>query len=223
MSTVAITPLVPGEVAKSADVNSTINSFNAGTAAGMLVAQNVRVEGIDRRTMSADQHVVGTDEYGDNTTVYVDDTGPIQNATALWVGVPGLQTASVTVTLPTRLLLHASLRIDGATATFLSTARLRVQLRLERSDDAGLTWTYLDGTYRSFRFKDLNTALGATILATLVTPGIQRSVSWSLYTLPTGNPAIYRVAFKTTDAGDVPGGTDPNIKGATIFIEPYGG
>lgn len=222
MSTISVTPLVAGEVAKSADVNSTLTSFNSGTSAGQLNAYNTRVEGIDRRTLSASTHLVGTLEYGNNTTVYVDDTGPIQNASVNWMEVPGLITSSVTVTLPTRLLLHASLRIDGDTATFLSTVRLRVQLRLERSDDGGATWTYLDGTYRSFRFKDLNTATGAAILSTLVTPAIQRSVSWSLYTIPTGAPAKYRVAFKTTDAGDVVGGTDPNIKGATIFIEPYG-
>lgn len=218
MSTISVTPLVAGEVAKSADVNSTLTSFNSGTSAGQLNAYNTRVEGIDRRTLSASTHLVGTLEYGNNTTVYVDDTGPIQNATANWVVVPGLITSSVTVTLPTRLLLHASLRIDGAIATFVSTARLRVQLRLERSDDNGVTWTYLDGTYRSFRFKDLSAK------TTYVTycPAMERSVSWSLYTIPTGAPAKYRVAFKTTDAGDVAGGTDPNIRGATIFIEPYG-
>ncbi len=215
MSTVTVTPLVPGATATSTDVNATLNSFNTGTAAGALVQSNTRVEGIDRRTMSATQHVVGTNEYGNNTTVYVNDTGPIRSVGA-YAEVTGLITPALTVTLPTRFLLHATVEVYGATATFASGVRLRVQMRLEESTD-GVTWSALPYTYRSVRFKSLN--VGVYVL---LEPAIRRSVSWTTYVLPAGAARYYRVAFQTTQAGDVAGGTDPSFKGCSIFIESYG-
>lgn len=83
MSRVVITDLVPGTEATSADVNATITSWNNAAGAGDLGANNVRQEGIDRRTLSyagqAIQSVAGG-AYADVLYTSSGSSGAVTNA-----------------------------------------------------------------------------------------------------------------------------------------------
>ncbi len=208
MSTITITPLVIGETADSADVNATLSSFNAATAAAQLGSNNVRFEGIDRRTMDADTHVVGSAAYGNNTSVAITTTGPIANATALYVVVPGLITASLTIPTTAKCLLHASVGLDNPDQA--AGPMVLVDCILQRSDDVGVSWADLAGTRRRIQMRD-------TIPAALSVnqPGIKASISWTVRITPTGAAALYRVGYKTVN-GNI------TFTNGTIFPEPFG-
>jgi len=216
MSTVTVTPLVEGSVATTTDVNATLTSFNTATAAGQLGATNVRVEGVDRRTMSATNHLVQTKDYGNNTTVATAFAGPTTPSPGVYATV--VQTADVTVSLPTRLLVHASCGLHSLPQN-LGAPRLLVELRLEYSDDGGGTWTYCNSTYRPFRTRDTSGVYGGY-------PGINGSMTWCWRdAAPLGTPRRYRIAYQSTNSTDVvgpPPGIAFTIDNGVIFIEPFG-
>jgi hypothetical protein len=64
MSRVVITDLVPGASANSSDVNATITSWNNAAGAGDIGPNNVRQEGIDRRTLSFPEQAVQSEGAG---------------------------------------------------------------------------------------------------------------------------------------------------------------
>lgn len=222
MSTVTVTPLVEGVVAASADVNATLTSFNDATAAGQLGATNVRQEGIDRRTMSAAGHVVQTQDYGNNTTVATAFAGPTAPSPGAYATV--VQTADVTVTLPTKLLIHASCGFHSDPQD-TGDPVLLLEFRLEYSDDSGGTWTAMDGTYRPYEMRDVG-AYCHVAGAGPEYPGINNSMTWCWReALPTGAPRRYRIAYKSTNSTDIvgpPPGAAFTIDNGVISIEPFG-
>lgn len=220
MSTITVTDLPPGTPATSAGVNQTLSSFNAGTAAGSFVAKNVRLEGIDRRTMSGTGHVVFTTEIGTNTPVSSTGTSGLVRSTGAWSVVnPGtaLVTNSVTIVVTHRTILSASVAFTGQYGA-AAAPRLYLELVLQQSVDAGVTFTSIIGTHQGFQLRQVGATLsgpGAEI------PSLSGCATWSTTITPTGTPTLYRVAFQTTNDAST-GGQDINFLDGTIFLEILG-
>ncbi len=206
MSTVTITNLPPGTAATSTAVNASLTSWNSGTAAGQIGAANIRMEGVDRRTMSAANHVVETTEVANNTIIVSTAASGAVRSTAPAITVVtcgiAMTTATMTINIDHIPYIHASISVLSASLA-AAMPRLLVEVFLQVSIDAGATWTELTGTRRYFQPRDTNVNLtgGNPIL------GICGSVSWM--TKVTGGAArSFRIAFTTTNDGASVGGTD---------------
>ena len=218
MSVAVVTDLPIGEVATSTAVNATATSFQNATAAGALGANNVRLEGVDRRTLSPTGHVVFTTETGTNTPVVVAPVSLVHNATGIYAVVPGpLQTGSMTIATTTRVILHCSLYMESL--TFLAGTSLRVTLILQQSADAGVSWSDLTGTLQRFQMR--NTGAYCNQAGTTDIPGISTMATWSVTVVATGNPVLYRCAFQTLNDSTT-GGVDIRFDTGTIFVETLG-
>lgn len=223
MSTVTVTDLPPGTAAGSADVNATLTSWNSATAAGQVGAANVALEGVDRRTMSADAHVVSTAESGSDTIVV--STGPSAAAastgvyTVVTCGV-AIQTNAMTIAVAHKVYIHASVLVRAA-AVAAGNPRLLVEVILQQSTDAGVSWTSLVGTRRRFRMRDFAVANQFTTVNHEI-PGIIGSATWKIGVTSGGTSTIFRMAFQTTNDGNSPGGVNPVFVNATIFPEIIG-
>jgi hypothetical protein len=200
MSTITVTDLPPGTEATSTAVNATLSSFNSGTAAGQLDGTNVRLEGIDRRTMSQTVNVV---EKNVATAFYfkANSSGNVNNTTGTPAvinldGGASLMVTAATITAPStaRLLLHASVQVSKAAIAV--TANLpRVWCILQQSVDNGVTWTKLTGSKRMLQMR--NTGVLCDPTGATVIPGIVQTFSWSQYVATTNVATYYRVAFET--------------------------
>lgn len=203
MSTVAITDLEPGTQPTSTAVNATITSWNTATAAGAIGADNVRVEGVDRRTMSAAGHVVATEEIGSNTIVSSALTsGAVTNTSGSYVvvtcGATNLETNDMTIASTSKVIIHASVFASGDRKVGAPTGL--IQLAIQRSSDGGATWSTLTGTEQNFRYR-VQPALylvdpgGANFV-----PGIKASVTWGVANTVTTGTWRYRVGYQTAAA-----------------------
>lgn len=199
MSTIAVKDLVPGTSATSADVNSTLTSINTACAALALGSDNVRVEGIDRRTMARINHVVETGSTVGKVSVAA--YGPVQNLTGTPValqdgaGNPMQTTADVTVASPGEVNIHASVMVECVASNAAAPFPMVIMV-LQRSVDAGATWVTLTGSRRRFRMRNVTTAFNGSLNGI---PGVSDSVSWAsndVALLATS----WRIAFETVSA-----------------------
>ena len=136
MSRVTVTELPPGTAATSASINDTITSWNNALAAGALGTNNVRLEGLDRRTLSASNKAIA---------------GFYEQTTA---GATGLVTSAAFVALVTSsdftpttggdLIVRAVTFYSGEDE--YATNNTVVTLRIERSTDGGGTWAAAPNT-----------------------------------------------------------------------------
>lgn len=221
MSTVTVTPLVAGDTARSADVNATLTSWNTGTAAGQIGADNVRVEGVDRRTMSAAEHVVGSAAPGNNTIVTIPITGPARS-TGVWAAVPLLTTVDSTYNGTTDVIVHAHVDIRSAAQAggVVPPEALAVSLRLEVSSNSGASWSPVNGSVQTFQMRETGNLCSTA--ASPKRPGLKAPATWSVYAgQPTGTRR-YRVAYQTAFDGSTAGGVDPDFWAGTIFVEALG-
>ena len=136
MSRVAVTELPAGTPATTTDVNATISSWNAALAAGALESDNVRLEGIDRRSLSSAGHAV---------------MGLFDQATAASLG---LVTSAVDVALVTSSNLTpspgGSIIVRASTFYFgedqYSVNPTTVTLSIQSSTDGGTVWSTITAT-----------------------------------------------------------------------------
>lgn len=208
MSRVEVTNLIPGELALSADVNATLASWNTNAAAGMIGAANVRMEGIDRRTMSADAHVVYTVASGTYTALTL-AAGPLTNITGIYAVVPSLITDSLSFSVNTQIIVHATLYMESA----VNAVGQQVSFKMQFSVNGGGTWTDIPGTRQRFSLRNTQP------LADPATPfpGIATSVSWSVYTAAAATQVVlYRIAYITANAV-IPF----DVLSGTIFTETF--
>lgn len=220
MSTITVTPLPAGAKALSADVNATLTSWNSGTATGQIGATNVRMEGVDRRTMSAAQHVVNTQAAADNTIVTIPITGPARS-TAAWSGVPLLVTVDSAYDGSADVIVHAHVDIRSASqVTGMAQPPLMVGVRIEQSIDAGASWTTVVGTPQWFQMRETGALCSAA--ANPKVPGIKAAATWSVYVGKRTNTWRFRVAYYTEYDGSYPNGVDPDFWAGTIFVETLG-
>lgn len=208
MSTVAVTDLIPGEAATSADVNATMTSWNTATAAGAIDVENVRPEGIDRRSLSATNHVVDSELVGTNSPIErVTASGNVTNTTGtaavITYGDGTLATAEdITLTSGRKLVVHASLYVRGGTLpTSLAATLPAVWVVLQKSTDGGAAWSTLSGTRRTFRLRDVRTGTGMGTYpaggAGTNIPRVARSINIVYDATTLGVAQRFRVAFET--------------------------
>jgi hypothetical protein len=213
MSRVEVTPLLPGEVATSADVNATLQSWSDNTGPGDISGPNVRLEGIDRRTMSAAEHVVYTTASGTATTV-ITSSGAVSNITGVYAVVPSLLTANLTFATNQQIIVHASTYFEVDT----DAAQQTVRLIMQSSTNGGGAWSDMVGTEQYFRVRDAYSAapVGFTDVATPF-PGIATSASWGVYfTAVAASTCMFRIAFQTTLAAPT-----VTFENGTIFTETF--
>lgn len=212
MSRIEVTDLVPGESATSADVNSSLTSWNTGTAAGSIDETNVRMEGIDRRTMSAAEHVVYTTASGVNTRV-IGPSGGVNNNSGSYAEVPGpLTTSDLTFDVNAQIIVHATLYMEGAT----NTTGTIVSLIMQSSSNGGGAWSDMVGTRQRFSTGNTASGLNGFTDAAVPYPGIATSASWSVYfTVAAGQTGMFRIAYQTSDLENI------NFLSGTIFTETF--
>lgn len=205
MSVVTVTELPDGSLATSAGVNDTLDSFNTATAAGALTSGNFRMEGIDRRAMSKSANVVEADTSAEDFFESAPSLAT-SNTTGLYVvislngGATPMRTGSTTFGADTRLLLHASVRVRKE--PIATTPNLpRVWLYVMQSTDGGATYSVITGTERILRMRETGLLCDPTPGTAI--PGIDQTVSWSLYVGTTGVATIYQVAFLTEFVGQL--------------------
>lgn len=198
MSRVEVTPLVPGELATSTDANATITSFEAACGAGDLGANNVRIEGVTRRTIDDSGDVVEMEH-----AAYFSErssSGPVNNTTgtpavvSLNLGTEDMETPDVVgMPVTARVMVHASLVVNSDAIP--TTASLpRVTLWVERSNDNGGTWTALTGSRRRFRMRDTTPLCDPALFNGV--PGVNQTAMWAQYDAPS-TPVRWRVSFET--------------------------
>lgn len=209
MSTVTVTDLPAGTAVVAADVNATLSSWNAATAAGQIGATNIRVEGIDRRTMAVAGNLV--EKSTASASYFVDSDSLASAVTGAWTevqlngGLSNMRTqAAITAPATARLILHVSLNVRKNSRTTVANTP-RVLLRLERSTDNGATWSKITGTTRAFQMRDLSvTGFGAIAdpsASALVVPGVRQSIAWSIYVGTVNVATLYRVVYDTVNPG----------------------
>lgn len=205
MSVVTVTELPDGSLATSSGVNATIASFNTATAAGALTSGNFRTEGIDRRSMSKSANVVEADTSAEDffesaPSVATSNTTGLYVVISLDGGAAPMRTGSTTFPAGATVLLHASVHV--VKEPIAATASLpRVWLYVMQSTDGGATYSVITGTERILRMRDTTTLCDPTAVVSI--PGIDQTVSWSLYVGTTGVATIYQVAFKTEFVGQL--------------------
>lgn len=200
MSVVLVTDLPAGDTADSADVNATLDSFTNGTAAGSLVGVNVRMEGVDRRTLDINGGVVSQ---GNSGGTYFQDTGSGAVSSVAYAVIPlgggaspMVMPAAITAPVSARLILHASVRVTKA--AIAATANLpRVWCELEQSVDGGGVYTKITGSERSISMRQTDALCDPT--PGNAVPGISQTISWSQYVATTNVATLYRVTYRTVN------------------------
>ena len=220
MSTVTVTDLIPGNAALSADVNATITSWNSATAAGQINALNMAMEGSDRRTFSASEHVIFTNEVGTNApNQSAVSSGAVHNTSGSYIVVTcggAMQTNDVTVDSGHRVIVHATVFVVCSRAATGTANYQGVQLVIQRSTDAGVSWSDVTGTTRRVKMRDVG-AIAAQVLCPAYIPGVRHSVTWTVHGVHTSNvPVRWRIAFQTDTADNF------TFENAGIWLETLG-
>lgn len=206
MSTVEVTDLVPGTPATSTDVNDTLDSWNAGTAAGQIDGTNVRVEGIDRWVMNPAGNVVEMDteaaEYAVSSASNATAATTALSVVSLAGGTSDMVTpAALNLPLNADVIVHASVRVYGDATLYVATLP-EVVLYLQYSTDAGGTWTSFAGSRRRYQMRE--TLDGLLCLCSLnrstTIPGVDQTATWAhWFVVPLADDYLFRVAFENTD------------------------
>lgn len=199
MSTVTITDLTPGLGAASADLNATSTSWVNATAAGQIGANNVRMEGIDRRSLSGAAHVVATAEMVDNTIVQSSTptagVASVAYAQLTLGGATDIKTPARTIATASQVIVHASVSFEGAARSIVG-ATPELYLILQSSTNGGGAWSSLAGTTQVFQMREIGLLCDRS--AVLDTPAIVGTATWAHLHVHGGVSTEYRVAFKTT-------------------------
>ena len=202
MSRVAITDLVPGEEATSADVNATIASWNAAAGAGDIGPNNVRQEGIDRRTLSQSGQAIQAPPSLYANQVYSSATTTTGNTSVAYTWVP--LAANMQIGPMTDLSSSSSETVVVRASVWLSAAQgATVEMIIQSSTDA-VTWVSYDESYQAF----VAQIYGVDIWRCTAT---YTSV---VATTPSGSRVYWRVGYRTT-AGSTTFGF------GTLYIEEY--
>jgi hypothetical protein len=227
MSTIVVTDILPGTTADIADVNTTIASVNAATAAGSIGGDNVAVEGLDRRTMSSAGHVVYTQAAGTNTVNQTGTASAFVHSTGVYVIVPigaggvyggELTTIDMTPSLTTRMLLTATLAFHSLWG-LAGTARVRLTMALQISTNSGGAWTTIVGTTRRFQMRETGALADPWVDALAhVVPALANCCTWTVSAAPAAT-VRYRVVYQTAD-DTTAGGSDIVFDNGAIFVEP---
>jgi len=148
MSRVTVTELPPGDPATSTSINDTITSWNTALAAGAIGTNNVRLEGLDRRTFGASTHAI----LGFYSQATAGNTGMVTAAayTAL------ATSADFTPTAGGDIIVRGSTFCVGQDD--YATTQTVVTVALQRSTDGGATWATLPNTVCVRRCKTVNSA-----------------------------------------------------------------
>ena len=208
MSRVVVTDLVPGTEATSADVNATITSWNAAAGAGDIGPNNVRQEGIDRRTLALGGQAIQAPpadfaacfESGSTATVNAITAtwGIVDVGATLYIGpMTDLSSSSSETVVVRASVWFAGPALDGATDPAL------YEFIIQSSVDAA-TWVDYDESYQPFQ---------VTAFATGVQPRCVGVYTSLVATTPAGSRVYWRVAYKASAAVECDGGT--------IYIEEY--
>ena len=154
MSRVVLTPLVPGEIAASADYNATLESWNDGTVAGSIDQYNVMEEGIDRVNI-ADRSIDVTRgaDYFESDTASSAMSGAAAKV-SMSAGTDPVFIGPITISGDDDCLIRCSAFFK--TSTTLATGTV---FYLRRSTD-NTTWTTVTSTKRSFQ-TNVNAPLAA--------------------------------------------------------------
>lgn len=217
MSRVVITDLVPGEEATSAGVNATITSWNDAAGSGDLGTDNVRDEGIDRRTLSAAAQAIQA------------PPATFLNCLCTSTGSSGLVNSAAYAVIPVVTTTGVNLQIGPMTdivgsghervmvrASFWLSAdpNLLVECIIQSSPDAA-AWTSYDESYQAFMVDRTSGVL---------TPppcNCVGSYTGFVVTTPAGSRVYWRVAYRTTAGGAGPPGVNVTFNYAILCIEEY--
>ena len=211
MSRVAITDLVTGNVALSAAVNATLASWVAALALAALGANNVRPEGIDRRTLSGAARAVYSAGQG-ATPFYASgpSSGAVTNAAPPYIVVNcggAVQTGDTAPAVGDLLTIRAATHFTSESTSAVN--QTLVDLVIEWSIDSGATWNTQAGTRQRFQVRALPPAPAPTSPAHITgTALLIASI------LSAGIPTRYRLSFIAT-----PGNV--TFYNASIYVEDY--
>lgn len=162
MSTVTITPLTPGSTAASADYNATVTSWNTATANGAVNDNNIREEGIDRRTI-ADRAIDGQRSMDAgfkviSTTASAAIATGVATVVAMDGGALTAVVGPVTTVSGDKLLVRVSADFHTGTGGLNTGRGSATRFYLQRSDNTGSFAAPTDVTVTTYYYQT-NTAL----------------------------------------------------------------
>jgi len=212
MSRVTITDLVPGEEATSADVNATITSWNNAAGAGDIGPNNVRQEGIDRRTLSLGGQAIQAPPADFSDCIESGSTATPNAVAAAWTIVdvgPTLYIGPMTdlsSSSSETVVVRASLWFQGAALDGAGDPAL-YEFILQSSANAS-TWADYDESYQAFQVTDWVHLAGTDSVSYCV--GVYTAI---VATTPAGSRVYWRVAYRATQTVTCDSGT--------LYIEEY--
>jgi hypothetical protein len=203
MSRVEITNLQAPDEATTAAVNATLTSWNDALDVGVLGADNFRQEGLDRRSLSSAQHAIfETAAFTSSGAASASVTSsPGYSAVALNGGATNLETADITPSVNCVIVVRASTQAISDSTAFANQTLL--DLRIEVSTDAGVSWAATVASDQSFQIKVAAPIVRLNAVATLMAKEIGAGIT-----------RRYRLAFRATPGNVV-------FKNGTIFAEVY--
>lgn len=187
MSRVTITDLVVGSTAASADVNATLASWNTALGAAAIGANNVRPEGLDRRSLSAGIAAVYSGNRGTDLLFDSSGTSGAVSSVGVWTGISlggvPVRVGPTSASYQGAFLLTGAIQLDGANGTLIA-------LTIQQSTDL-VSWTNVSISHQ-YRVK-----------AGIV--NAPRCIGYYLqHYLETAQVAYYyRIAFQTSGLGTV--------------------
>lgn len=160
MSKITITPMRPGQTAASAVYNANVQSWNDATANGAINDENIREQGIDRRTI-ADRTI---DAQRSMTSAFKFEgtaaSGVIATGAATLVSMnAGTQDAVVgpfTSVAGDKVLVRVSAEFYTGTAGAGSGRNSATRFYLQRSDNTGSFGTPADITVSTYYYQTNN-------------------------------------------------------------------
>jgi len=199
MSRVTVTDLPAGTAVVAADVNATLSSWNAATAAGQIAETNVAVEGIDGRSVSNTTNVVEQNVKASDRFVTAVST-PIANATGSPVVIlmnagatPMQSQVAITASASANLMIHATIHAE---ADAIPAAALpRVWCCLLKSTDNGATWSTILNSGRKYEMRNCGTLSDPA--GVNVIPGINHTFAWSMHVTTAGVSTLYAIGFES--------------------------
>lgn len=206
MSRVAITDLVTGDVAESADVNATMTSWTSALGTGAVGANNFRPEGLDRRTLSAANAAIysagkGAAPYFSSSS----SSGAVASVGAWTVISLGGTAMQVGPTAPgdagDAIVVTASVQMDGDNNTL-------VAVTLQEADEPPAGWSNV-GTALYFRTKRNNPTYTPQTIAYPLLHYLSKGVS----------ARNYRLAFQTANGGGA--SNTVTFNNGTIYVEDF--
>lgn len=199
MSRVTITDLVVGETAESADVNSTMTSWNTALGTGAVGANNFQPEGLDRRSLSAANAAVYSGSRGTDLFFSSSGNSGAVSSVGAWMGISlggvPVRIGPISASYEGVFLVTGAIQLDGANGELFS-------VTIQRSTDLAV-WT--------------NETISHLFRTKLGIANNPRCIAYYLaHYLETSQAAYYyRLAFQTGGAGTV------TFNNATLYAENF--